>query len=388
MPEILIGTYNMSFASDAGLNPNVGGNGNFASEAAFLLSNKTGNPRGFWINALEKVKDFIKQPNAAFIGLQEINKTPDGSNSGSGKIKTEIQAINSNFDVVTEEVIVVPNTLNKNGKITKQGVKPAVTIAWNIETLGKLKSHKIEDLSYTPEEKVANNITITAQKGRPMMMVLTENDYLLITIHAPNYNYTYTGNFDDLRKKIKEYISKFMNEQGTTLKPNKVFIVGDFNDRYDALQTIEISEGTILKYEGQSPKSCCHNWDSSCIDSRFERKSDLKGRKGRTDIGTCKSEGKILAGIGPRDEMKEEGNIENYRYHADKVFGETPESPIRMFPNATPTGPSTASDHEMVVATFQIPSSGGRSKKYRNKSRKTRKLKRRMHKKHTQKSRK
>jgi hypothetical protein len=383
----------MSFASDAGLDPK--GNGNFASEATFLLSNNTGNPRAFWLNALENVKEFIKQPNAAFIGLQEINKTDEQSSTGSNAIKKAIRDIKPNFEVITDEIVVIPNSETPNGKI-KPGVKPAVTIAWDTSKLGKLHANHIVDLSYTPEEKpeYMKNYNpekpgekLPPQKGRPMMMVYTENGYLLITIHAPNYNDTYEGNFDDLRKNIKSNITQFLEKEGITkLNYKKVFIVGDFNDRYDALQTIDIPGGK-LTYKGTSPRSCCHNWDSSCTETRFQSKTNLKDRENRTDIGTCDAERRVLAGPGPRELMGVEGNIDNYRYHSDKVFGAEPAGNIRMFPQEKPTGPSNASDHEMVVAEFTVPTnnanstSGGYSRKYRNKSRKTRKVNRKLHKK-------
>jgi len=84
MSDILVGTYNMSFAGDAGLDPNRAGV--FESEGAFHKTNKEADKRQFWINALENVKKFVNEPTAGFIGFQEINKTPDGSATGSGAL--------------------------------------------------------------------------------------------------------------------------------------------------------------------------------------------------------------------------------------------------------------------------------------------------------------
>ena len=101
---ILVGTYNMSFASDSGLNPD--GNGNFASEATFLKSNKSGIPRQFWLNALKNVEAFVAQENAGFIGFQEINKTDAGSGTGSDALETAIKSIKPQFAVVTEKALI------------------------------------------------------------------------------------------------------------------------------------------------------------------------------------------------------------------------------------------------------------------------------------------
>jgi len=68
MSDILVGTYNMSFAGDAGLDPNRPGV--FESEAAFHKTNTSDNKRQFWINALENVTKFVNEPTAGFIGFQ------------------------------------------------------------------------------------------------------------------------------------------------------------------------------------------------------------------------------------------------------------------------------------------------------------------------------
>jgi hypothetical protein len=61
--------------------------------------------------------------------------------------------------------------------------------------------------------------------------------------------------------------------------------------------------------------------------------------------------------------MGQEGNIENYRYYADKIFGSNPaitngDRTLSLFPNEDPNRlnkESTESDHEMVYGTFNIP---------------------------------
>ena len=413
MSDILVGTYNMSFAGDAGLDPNRPGV--FESEAAFHKTNMSADKRQFWINALENVKKFVNEPTAGFIGFQEINKTPDGSATGSGALTSAIKLVKGTFEVITEEIVVSPF------------VKPAITIAWDTAKLGGHSRHEIKDLDYVPTEPNTNK-----QAGRPMLMVLTDKGYLLISLHAPNYPPTYTGEFPDLRTTINSNIKAFMGDKA--IDSNKVFIVGDFNDRFDALQTITLENGTDLKYQGKAPRSCCHNWDSTCTVGRFEKKSGLSKRNSRDDIGTCKpptyqdmiDQGKLtvekfteikeaskaaankaeangkprpkvivetdtiaLAGPGLRFELGSEGNIENYRYYSDKVFGAKPAGNIRIFPGGR-AGASKESDHEMVVAEFNIPdaaTAGGRRRTHRKTNRKSyRKSHRKAHRKHTKKT--
>jgi len=416
MSDILVGTYNMSFAGDAGLDPNRPGV--FESEAAFHKTNTFADKRQFWINALKNVENFVGETTAGFIGFQEINKTADGSATGSGALTSAIKLKKSTFEVITEEIVVSPF------------VKPAITIAWDTAKLGGHLRHEIKDLDY-----VATDPAGVKQTGRPMLMVLTDRGYLLISLHAPNYPPTYTGEFPDLRTAINANIKAFMGDKA--IDGNKVFIVGDFNDRFDALQTITLENGTDLKYQGKAPRSCCHNWDSTCTDVRFEKKTGLSKRNSRDDIGTCKpptyqdmiDQGKLtvekfteikeaskaaankaeangkprpkvivetdtiaLAGPGLRFELGTEGNIENYRYYSDKVFGAEPAGNIRIFPDGR-KGASTQSDHEMVVAKFKIPdaaTAGGRRcsrRTHRKTNRKShRKAHRKSHHKHSKKT--
>jgi hypothetical protein len=78
--------------------------------------------------------------------------------------------------------------------------------------------------------------------------------------------------------------------------------------------------------------------------------------------------------------MGEEGNIENYRYYGDKVFGSKPsemaDGNIQIYPPGR-RGPSQESDHEMVIATFKSGAAGGRRKQSRKTRRKTRRSSRR-----------
>ena len=338
-----IGTYNMSFAGDAGLDPSRPGT--FESEGAFHLSNKTGDRRAYWKNALKTVVAFVQESNASAIGLQEINLTAEGSITGSGAIDSAVTSAKPNFATKTYEYVVNPN------------VKPALTIVWNKTKLGEERASAISDLDYEPME---NGGVSKQQKGRPIMFLLTDGGYLLINMHAPNHAELSKRNLTDLRRAIAAKTAEFMTGKGSIAK-GKVFVMGDFNDRYDSLKEIRLDiAGTehVLRYQGDAPYSCCHNWDSSCSEGRFRDVVPVGRNGGGRRIGTCDPQGRTLAGPGPREAMGPEGDIQNYRYTGDKVFGEMPVSDIAIYPFGR-AGASKESDHEAVAADFTDGQGGG-----------------------------
>ena len=371
MVKHTIATYNMSFAGDAGLDPRRPGV--FESEGAFHLSNETGNARQFWINALKVVSDFwANSPNASAMGLQEINKTAAGTATGSAAIESSVKLVMGNIGIITEEIVVNPN------------VKPALTIIWNEDKLGKEERHEISDLDYVPGEEAVEEITKPngskakksgKQPGRPILMVMTEGGYLLINCHAPNHAELSAKTLQDLRAALKAKVAAFVGNE--SVSKDKVFLMGDFNDRYDALGSVSLSVSD-LTYKGKAPLSCCHNWDSSCTDERYKSLTIA----GRENVGTCDPNGQPLAGPGPRSLMGKEGDIENYRYYGDKVFGFRPSSDsdgnIQIYPPGR-RGASKESDHEMVIATFVSGAEGGRRKRKTQKKQRKQKKTRRVH---------
>jgi hypothetical protein len=359
MTTVAVATYNMSFASDSGLNPD--GNGNFASEAAFLKSNPSADPRAFWLNAVEVVKKFWTEvPNAGVMGFQELNKTAEGTITGSAVLAALAKEKGLAFAV---DEVITPFS------------KPALGVMWNPTFFGDYASHSIKDLEYPLEE-----VGLPGQKGRPLLVVSTTKGFTLVVLHAPNHEKLAEGTQQDLKKAIRSTLDAI---PGVTAE--KTFIMGDFNDRYDALTSIEVPGG-VLRYEGKAPLSCCHNWDSSCSDSRYE---DLSAKLSREKVGRCKlptyPEGTknakganvtgkpyVLAGPGVRIAMGTEGDIGNYRYYGDKVFGAKPVSNIQMYPPGR-TGGSKESDHEMVMAEYEIPVTAGgvhRGRKHTRKGKK------------------
>jgi hypothetical protein len=149
-----------------------------------------------------------------------------------------------------------------------------------------------------------------------------------------------------------------------------IFVMGDLNDRYDAITDFNFN-GQTVKYKGTAPKSCCHNWDSSCPEANVE-KDFSDGYK------TCSVPAKVWdseTGKLPLSDGRE--LIENYKYAGDKVFGSYPESVMEIFEADKRKGRSVESDHELVFATFGDSAEGGRRRKTRSKRKSKAKSKRR-----------
>ena len=386
MTKITVASYNMSFAGDSGLDPKRvkdGKRGVFESEGAFHKSNETGNPRQYWINALQFVIHFWNnEADAAVMGLQEMNCTV-GVDTGSAAVDSAMKAINPDIDTETKQC--------------QGGAKPCMTIVWKKSVLGEKAKSEIYDLDYDPAERTAEGKPVHGkQAGRPIQFLLTDKKILLVNIHAPNSPNVYT--FQDFKAAFQTKLAAFLGDE--KVDPNNIIVMGDFNDRYDALNANPVGD-TILKYEGKAPLSCCHNWDSSCSAKRYSVLDTVK------QTGTCVvpeyttddmnptgddyvagDEALIgkkyaLAGPGKRILMKEEGELTNYRYYGDKIFAANPITPITTYRPVYALS-STQSDHEMVKATIEIgkAAEGGRRRRAAKKTRKAKAKKSKASRKH------
>jgi hypothetical protein len=345
----------MSFMSDSTdpLYNILGKDTAFASEGAFLarLHDKPEERHSYWINAKKLLKTFLEQKNPSAVGLQEMNLTKPDSNTGTDAINSMLQ---DPYKQISDEIRI------------NEHQAPALTIIYNTEKVGELEGHMIVDNG--------------TNKGRPLLMALTnlkEKYYLLACIHG-DQNPTLTSNKDEFNRYIynnnvgflKSNIEEFLATNGVAVDSLAgIFIMGDFNDRYDAITEIVIGERT-LNYNGTAPKSCCYNWDSSCPDG-----------ENATNLGdgyvTCKVPEKIKDESGRKLSLGDRGAVKNYRYAGDKVFGLNPNSDIVIFSPQLMgwDGISTESDHELVYASFQEPEkegglkSGGKNKKSKKRQR-------------------
>lgn len=358
MEEIVVASYNMSFMSDKMKHLP------FASEYAFLSNNKDKeDPRKYWKNAQDLLKKFItEQEKTCVIGLQEMNYTEKGADTGSDAIDSMLMNVNEKKGTKYKQVC-------KFITVVKKGEKEdlAVSIIYDTAKFGDIKESAIWD---------------NDDKGRPTMLVVTDKNYVFITMHGaqdPKLGRNKTK-FNDYmirenKSKAEEKIEKHLKDFGfdETNSPTDIFLMADLNDRYDAITHFNILDKKIF-YSGKSPKSCCYNYDSSCTDERYMKEYDPESdyfintahadhRKGREiklegfikglDYGTCLDD-KSKNDFKKPMPTEEDGWTENYRYKGDKVFGINPTSEIKIFEGQTGKKTSVESDHQMVYATFEI----------------------------------
>jgi len=331
-----IATYNMSFMSD--LPDPIGPGMAYASEGAFLarLYGKPEERRSYWINAMNLLKDFLDKKQPSVVGLQEMNLTDKGAASGTDAINQML--IGTGYKQISESV-----PTNKAG----------LSIIYHPEKVGEIRHVQCLD----------NPI----QKGRPLLMIVTElgsKNYLSVSIHGAQ-DPKLRLNKDAFNAYMVENNKTFLESSAKTfLDANRidvaglagVFIMGDFNDRYDGISEIKI--GTkVAKYLGVAPKSCCYNWDSSCPDDLVE----MVLGDGHKTCQVPPSAEMIIEGKGKVALPGNRGAVNNYKYAGDKVFGLNPKSDMKIYRPAVAEwdGVSTESDHEFVYATFTEVSAGG-----------------------------
>lgn len=317
MNSCYVATYNMSFSSDAG------NDAQFASEATFLNKNNSVDRRLYWKNALALLKSFIIAKNPIAIGLQEMNLTTFGTDSGTNEIINMLTSLNKlkkkKYDCISSQVF--------SGRSF-----PALTIIYDTDRLGPVTKMKIT--------------SIIPKGGRPLMMVLTMNNTLLINIHGAQ-DPSLTKNMEEFGDYMQKYNVKVIQDEADKFLEyedvNNIFVMGDFNDRYDAIKCIKI-KNEKLTYKGESPYSCCHNWDSSCSDKRFVPFTNKKYGTCTVDTEWLKDKKKYL--------METEGYVNNYRYKGDKVFGFNPIQKLKMLGDGNYS--SIESDHELVYGKFLL----------------------------------
>jgi len=355
MGEVVVASYNMSFMSDL---KKPLSEAQWASEATFLTRNKNKDDRRqYWKNALKHLYHFVKNEikQAPFVvGLQEINLTNEDSKTGSDAINKIFSLLKLSIEHVCREVFVAEDN------------KPALSIIYDKDVFGQQK-----------EVRILDN---WCQKGRPLLMVLTKNGYVFANMHGaqnpPDGDPYKSGDKIKFNESMVRMNKRFLensledflkcNGFSKDKRPTGIFITGDFNDRYDAIKEFNIF-GARLRYNGESPYSCCHNWDSSCSDKNYKALKDFRDEKVKQQEG----EGKYceLPDENKRFDEKTglklpmpwgESKIELYRYKGDKVFAEIDDTEMKasygkidMFNlNSRKSSPSQESDHELVYAKF------------------------------------
>ena len=395
----LVGTYNISFAADAGHNPNSGFQ--WPSETTFGKGRLKHDIRVFYNNAIARVKTFLDEPDFSVIGLQEINDSRKGENIAKETIYGD-KNLQNMVEMYNKKDLNKQLALCFDSEINKPNTE-GIAIIWNKTKLGHKKSHKLVNMFHDYDEG-EDYIKKGNLDSRPMLMVLTSNHYLLVNCHGKNDAGASARTMKDTANFISTEINTFIDEQvidDDRLKKilEKTFITGDFNDRFDGLKKINVND-INLTYNGQAPRSCCYNRDSSCIENKFYNKKKIeefiKNDKeipstvleqfksilnkdsvsiedinaflskpsflDRPDVGLCDGnpgppKSSMSFGNIKNGDTNAAGDIANYRYYGDKIFGYEPdnEHTLTIYPDYNTeriNSPSKESDHEMVIGTF------------------------------------
>jgi len=443
MTTEVVGTYNMSVFS--GYSKEEQKKSPFASEYVFVTRQEN-EDNNFWVNTLAHLEKFIREKNPIAVGLQEMiiterkNEKNDVDNVRHDTPEIKYYGI---FDIKlrnrkkggkgTNEINEMLKTIEGHKyKIYTRSVKnndAAVSIIIDTDRVGDVEGDVPED-GYYKDDKEGSNIKCVdnTEKGRPLLMLLTSKGYLFVSTHGDqnpalrkqmeNFkNHTLTS-----KNFIEAEVSSFLKDKN---EPKGIYITGDFNDRFDAITEFNIYNKQV-KYDGKSPYSCCHNWDSSSRairrkyfdkeqkysygmipaphfgDSEKEKyknyTNEVLSYKADTDPDQTiyydqdeiykneniklldtelMNDGKDnMVPILPENKVEkqiipdEDVLVKNYLYKGDKVFSSNGGT-LEMF-GVEPEKVSDKSDHELVFITSTVGLSGG---KY---SRKTKRNKKRM----------
>ncbi len=289
-------SYNMSYASDLGIDPektletfvNATGFKFVPSEINFLLNRKRtyldSQPRLAWENAFIFLKTQINVLKPTFIGLQEMNRWYDYSNQmeiygekghfynnterpTKGKIRTakEMKLNNDEFGYNAELNEDSYSSFIKEGWTDLRGIEKVVdfiekeqpgydyfhdevrgetTPGSNI-LAGRFSVMTIWHKPILGEFFAAQVFPFELDNSRPMLFVVVVKDdkyTLLINLHAPNKpnggdTKKYDDEYESIESDIKTKYETFVESVSKTV-PNKpltfenIYMVGDFNDRY------------------------------------------------------------------------------------------------------------------------------------------------------------
>ena len=369
LTEITLGTYNMSFASDKGADPNK--NYQFlGSERRFLnqmnMDQRKKDSRLFWENSLNHLMNFINDHRPICVGLQEMNIYPGGEDKGVNAVNQKLQEFNKENTDCSYKIY--------SGHIDTKFGAVGIAIIINEKICGTAYSNDKDDVD--EQFFVVDNRN---QIGRPISFLITDKGFMFINMHGAQNpkltddmsqfnNYMNTNNkneityyvnnmsnLDEILQKIKE---KRQDQQkfNDTQDRIYIFVMGDMNDRYDAITEIGFNNGQKLLYNGNSPYSCCHNIDSSCNNTFYTTFEQGKGYGYCKDSDEDENDPDKLTKLIPQDHGI---NINNYRYKGDKIFGEHPlgNPTLNIYKyNERSNTVSNQSDHELVYGTFGISS--------------------------------
>jgi hypothetical protein len=190
--------------------------------------------------------------------------------------------------------------------------------------------------------------------GRPISIIVTDKGFVIMNFHGINRPRLAPSPVD-VAPLLQQAIEIHARKAGILeMDLRKLIITCDSNDRGHLFSE---EDGLILKglkfHDGHpragGAKSCCYNYDSC-------------------NLAFPGDEGPIPKTMGRL------GAEANYSYTGDYVLGVKMAVPVQVIPSPRnpETGESIASDHALVFGVVNVPTSGGKSRRNRNKNRKRR----------------
>ena len=361
---IVVGTYNMSFASDQGkaigsemkfLRRQVEKHQNVTQEIEDAKEGKSDEEfekmkkemekskdskvnRTYWNNALAHLENFITNHTPLAVGLQEMNLTDGRSRTGTGAVEN---MLNERFK---DEYVIYSK------EVSFQFGCPAVSLIVNTNLAGEIKPENIE---VKDNEKQLDGKLAKKFGGRPILMALTEKNILLVSMHGmqhPSNGRNYDKFNTDMIKGNKEELESLVKTFLGDRKPVAAYIMGDFNDRYDSITKFNFEFGDAT-YSGESPASCCHNFDSMGKGEKLTLiENQPEGKEYKQGPDPAKQ---------PQYTIPEDHgiNIEHYINKGDKVFAWPAAGNLEIYTGDESLDdykkkPSDKSDHELVFMTI------------------------------------
>ena len=342
---------------------------------------------------MKKIVEEFTQKQLDAIGLQELNGYDNPIGIKTFEKEFRKSELDNDFRDVERDAPSENVEVNIKGIeeycIISFGVKlehgvPTVALIYNTERLG------------IPKEIFCEDCVVAGQNGRPMLGVITNMGFGLISMHAPNVNpYLLTNKNTKLRtlmdgEKMQNYFkgltgrdivsaelseinwlinSEFMSPMVNKItsfigklksRTNKIVLMGDMNDPYPREQSSlsnKLMEHLGLQFSPGEP-TCCYNWDSSKIDDDIEEYTNwIFGRSHPDDKlnEQAINEEAIVAHVKNIKSQKK-----NYVFTGDLIYF-TNEfrvhrgmSQVELFPQSDDNKTSQYSDHVFQKITLEL----------------------------------
>lgn len=461
--SISVASYNMSFASDwgkIGFSEGHNTKNNYKHAKSDHESEHELKRKG-WEDSKALVIKWTTENPTFVIGMQEMNQRIKvvGKKGGDGlPIAPLFEAAGENAGLESIVAKLEKTSIEfvyYNGGITGYGDSfPSLLTIWS-KSLGEIESTYVRDLCVahnTNFEKYSKLIakkinksnefiakygtdSMQEQMGRPITIVRTTLGFTFVNLHVIN---GVNGHSEYYTAFAEIFIQEKIKDMDLTNEDlNKLFIMGDFNDPNNKLNTITIN-GVVFGH-GKSVMSCCYNFNTSCEKDLFdlgqqlitkdqdpsiasysehdnteinhqelwekfrkryyvsEGKEDirpsLKNKEHLFKIEVLKNQCPVIILKNPDEHpelklidesirysekrsMHDAGKLQNYKFVGDYVFGLNLLESLKIY-GETENGFSYKSDHELVYAKYRIPSFDklGGAKKHKKYNQKSKKNK-------------